>query len=550
MRRGYILGIGVISSKQFGINHKEYGVTSTGVITFAEITMAELGIDMRRDSLSVKFTGGPAAMSPATPCACCSNAPRRSNPPDSRRHRRPGRSRRGPTTRPWAAFCCSSDIDAFDPAALHAGGFILYRTCGAPKGCANSTARCMRTAEGLRGVDHRRRILPRIRRSSFNVPADLFIPAGGRPETIDGGNWQAFLRQDGTPSARAIVEGANSFITPDARVELQQQGVIMLRDASANKCGVISSSYEIIANLLLSEKEFLAHKERYVADVLEILEKRAEDEARLIFRRQREAGGACCYTEISAALSTGDQRPLRPALRLLPASTPSCARTPFSTGPSSPTCRACCARPPLPRSGSNTFRPNTGTRSSPPRSPPPWSTGATRRPTSWNDQGSPEAESGGVDGGEEEGKNHGPGDRAADSCRLRSPDWRCGASGPGRRPPGYGPWDLAFDCGPDGGRLRDSSPELAVSVLSAWSGQPGIALGNVVGSNICNVLLILGLSALAAPLVVSRRVVRQEVSIMIAVSALLFSMASSGTGKALYFSPGRSSTSPTLSMSF
>ena len=66
-----------------------------------------------------------------------------------------------------------------------------------------------------------------------------------------------------------------------------------------------------------------------------------------------------------------------------------------------------------------------------------------------------------------------------------------------------------------------SSPELAVSVLSAHGGQAGIALGNVVGSNICNVLLILGLSALVAPLVVARQVVRLEVPIMIGVSLLL-----------------------------
>lgn len=46
------------------------------------------------------------------------------------------------------------------------------------------------------------------------------------------------------------------------------------------------------------------------------------------------------------------------------------------------------------------------------------------------------------------------------------------------------------------------SPELALSVQSAWSGQVDIALGNVVGSNIFNVLFILGLSALIVPLVV------------------------------------------------
>lgn len=73
-----------------------------------------------------------------------------------------------------------------------------------------------------------------------------------------------------------------------------------------------------------------------------------------------------------------------------------------------------------------------------------------------------------------------------------------------------------------------SSPELAVSVLSAHSGQAGIALGNVVGSNICNILLILGLSALVAPLVVARQVVRLEVPIMIGVSLLLVLFALDG----------------------
>jgi glutamate dehydrogenase len=136
----------------------------------------------------------------------------------------------------------------------------------------------------------------------FSVPADLFIPAGGRPETIDRDNWQRFLLPDGTPTARAIVEGANSFLTPEARTELQRKGVLIMRDASANKCGVISSSYEIIANLLLSDAEFLAHKERYVRDVLTILEKRAGDEARLILKRRREQPERLC-TEISDALS-------------------------------------------------------------------------------------------------------------------------------------------------------------------------------------------------------------------------------------------------------
>lgn len=73
-----------------------------------------------------------------------------------------------------------------------------------------------------------------------------------------------------------------------------------------------------------------------------------------------------------------------------------------------------------------------------------------------------------------------------------------------------------------------SAPELGVSVMSSFSGQSGIALGNVVGSNIANILLILGLSALAAPLVVSRQLLRIEVPLMIGVSLLSWGMALDG----------------------
>ncbi len=66
-----------------------------------------------------------------------------------------------------------------------------------------------------------------------------------------------------------------------------------------------------------------------------------------------------------------------------------------------------------------------------------------------------------------------------------------------------------------------SMPELAVSILSSLQGQADIALGNVVGSNICNVLLILGVSALISPLIVAQQLVRMDVPIMIGVSALV-----------------------------
>ena len=73
-----------------------------------------------------------------------------------------------------------------------------------------------------------------------------------------------------------------------------------------------------------------------------------------------------------------------------------------------------------------------------------------------------------------------------------------------------------------------SAPEMAVSVQSAWSGKVDLALGNVVGSNIFNVLFILGLSALITPLLVAQQLIRQEVPIMIGVSLLLFALAWDG----------------------
>jgi glutamate dehydrogenase len=196
------------------------------------------------------------------------------------------------------------DLDAFDPEVLGIGAYIIFRTGRRLEGLKESHRKVSRTAAGLveewLDIDDFNHVYNNL---IFTVRTDLFIPAGGRPETIDGQNWRSFLDAEGGASALVIVEGANSFITPEARVQLQKSGVTIMRDASANKCGVISSSYEIIANLLLSEREFLEHKERYVADVLTILEKRAADEARLILRRRRESGGTLLYSEISETIS-------------------------------------------------------------------------------------------------------------------------------------------------------------------------------------------------------------------------------------------------------
>jgi glutamate dehydrogenase len=304
-KRGYILGVGIMSSKRFGINHKEYGVTSTGVVTFAEITMAEAaGIDMRRDQFSLKMTGGPngdvAGNSLRIILDRCPGVqvrlildgtaalydPNGINPDELRR------------------IVLAYDLDAFNPGFLGEGASIVYRTGRRVEGLKESHRSVTRIAgrivEEWLDIDDFNRLYNSL---VFTVKADLFIPAGGRPETIDDQNWRSFLDENGVPSSGVIIEGANSYITPEARIQLQKSGVVLMRDASANKCGVISSSYEIIANLLLSEREFLEQKERYAGDVLAILEKRAADEARLILRRRLESGGTLLYSEISEIIS-------------------------------------------------------------------------------------------------------------------------------------------------------------------------------------------------------------------------------------------------------
>jgi glutamate dehydrogenase len=305
VKRGYMLGIGIMSSKRIGINHKEYGVTSQGLVKFTEIAMEQIGLDMHADPFTVKITGG-------TNGDVAGNAIRLllERAPQVKILSVVAGSGalfdpEGANREELARLMLKADVVEFDPALLHTGGLLLFRREKKRDGLRELYKKLTRTASG---VDEEWITADELNREAddlvFSVKADLFLPCGGRPETIDQGNWRRLFETDGTPTARIIAEGANSYITPAARDEIQKMGVILLRDASANKCGVISSSYEIMANLLLSEEEFLDNKEAYVNDVLAILDRRAEDEARLIFRRHREADGRIPYTQISMMLST------------------------------------------------------------------------------------------------------------------------------------------------------------------------------------------------------------------------------------------------------
>jgi cation:H+ antiporter len=73
-----------------------------------------------------------------------------------------------------------------------------------------------------------------------------------------------------------------------------------------------------------------------------------------------------------------------------------------------------------------------------------------------------------------------------------------------------------------------STPELAVSLQANWSGEANLAIGNVIGSNIFNVLCILGISAVITPLVVAQQLIRLDVPLMILLSILVLLMGWNG----------------------
>lgn len=74
-----------------------------------------------------------------------------------------------------------------------------------------------------------------------------------------------------------------------------------------------------------------------------------------------------------------------------------------------------------------------------------------------------------------------------------------------------------------------SAPELLVSLKAALSGHPDIALGNVVGSNISNIALVLGITALICPIPVVKKLIKFDWPLMMLLSILLFVFALSGT---------------------
>lgn len=142
-------------------------------------------------------------------------------------------------------------------------------------------------------------------RNSFHLnpmfKADLFAPCGGRPGSININNWDKFLDEKGNPRFRFIVEGANLFLTQGARLRLEEHGVIIYKDASANKGGVTSSSLEVFASLALSDQEYdrlmcvrdgvvPEFRRQYIQEIVRIIRENARLEFEVIWREHERKG--------------------------------------------------------------------------------------------------------------------------------------------------------------------------------------------------------------------------------------------------------------------
>lgn len=126
-------------------------------------------------------------------------------------------------------------------------------------------------------------------------------------------NVEKLFDEKGTPRFRFIVEGANVFISDEARRMLEDRGVILFKDASTNKGGVTSSSHEVLAALAMSDEEFEANMQvkgnsvptfyqAYVQQVMERIRENARLEFNALWNESLRTGKPRCdLTDVLSA---------------------------------------------------------------------------------------------------------------------------------------------------------------------------------------------------------------------------------------------------------
>lgn len=290
---GYKPGGAFISSKpKAGINHKAYGVTSLGVNVYLESLLLFLGIDPAKQSFTLKMSGGPDGdVAGNQICNLYQNYPKTAKLlalVDIS----------GTIYDPQGLdlallkelFKQSKPIKYYPPEKLSEGGWLLDKNAKRSPTPLTQQTLCWRKQKGKLEEDWvSGSEMNFILRNTVNkTKADIFIPAGGRPRTLNEENIEDFLDESGKPTARGIVEGANLYFTPKARRALEKLGVLIIKDSSANKTGVICSSFEVLCGLALSDEQFIAHKQTLIKEILERLKLCAFEEASLLLRTYKE----------------------------------------------------------------------------------------------------------------------------------------------------------------------------------------------------------------------------------------------------------------------
>lgn len=289
LRTEYRPGAAFITGKKaLGIGHKTYGVTSLGVAVYIDEMLPHLGIDPATRPFTVKMTGGPdgdvggnliynlykryhnqAKLIALTDVSGTIFDPNGLN-----------------FEILIDLFQKAKPIAFYPPAELSVGGFLLNRNQHRQLSALVMQTACYRKRpegvelEYLAGSE----AIALYRLNVHRTPADLFVPCGGRPHTLREENIDEFLTSEGVPTARAIVEGANLYLSTHARRVLIEKGVLIIKDSAANKGGVIASSFEVLFGLLFSPDEFTHLKEMLVAEVLQRIELLARSEGNLLLK--------------------------------------------------------------------------------------------------------------------------------------------------------------------------------------------------------------------------------------------------------------------------
>ena len=292
---GYKPGSAFISSKPLaGINHKEYGVTSLGLNVFVHEVLNYLDIDPRKQEFTIKMTGGPdgdvagnqilnfhrfypntAKILALTDGSGTIYDPNGLNLPTLVNLFKKGHA-----------------IKYYPPAELSEGGFLLDKNLKRYQTALAQQTLCWKKIGGkvieewLSGNE----MNSLYRHNVHRTKTDIFIPAGGRPRTLNETNYTEYLDELGVPTSKAIVEGANLYLNSAARRALEKLGVIIIKDSSANKGGVICSSFEVLCGLTLGDETFIENKDQLVKEILKRIEQCCFNEANLMLKTHSATG--------------------------------------------------------------------------------------------------------------------------------------------------------------------------------------------------------------------------------------------------------------------